>query len=111
MPDPLQDIEKVSSLPGSEPKSPNNGFINKVEDMKQSLDACPEKADSNVDMAEPTPLYETITAKELGLLSTAFTIATFMIALDGNILGKSLTSLVRVRIYKIFSYCNSTYYE
>lgn len=87
MPDPLQAIEKVSSLEEPEPKLPNDEEEEKPESLKQSPDACPEKAESNVNVAEPTPLYETITAKELGLLSTAFTIATFMIALDGNILG------------------------
>ncbi len=39
------------------------------------------------DLQEDIPFHQTITPRELRLLSTAFTIATFMIALDGSILG------------------------
>jgi hypothetical protein len=52
----------------------------------------PKTALANQD-AETPQLYETISAKELSLLSTAFTIATFMIALDGSILCKLVATV------------------
>lgn len=38
--------------------------------------------------SEPAMAHEYATPRELALLSTVFTIATFMIAIDGSILGK-----------------------
>jgi hypothetical protein len=52
----------------------------------------PKTAPANRD-SESHQLYKTISAKDLSLLSTAFTIATFMIALDGSILCKLVVTV------------------
>lgn len=57
-----------------------------LEPNQMSQDARENKRTS--DLQSPSPQYAT--AKELGLLSTAFTIATFMIAIDGSILATAI---------------------
>lgn len=46
---------------------------------------------------EPATIHEYATPRELALLSTVFTIATFMIAIDGSILGKDIPSFPYLR--------------
>jgi hypothetical protein len=60
----------------------------KIENESKEALQDPETAETHDQAADSVPFYETISAKELSLLSTAFTIATFMIALDGSILCK-----------------------
>lgn len=60
---------------------------------EKKIETSQEDSESNtavppVDAEDETPTHQYATPRELSLLSTVFTIATFMIAIDGSILGK-----------------------
>lgn len=66
------------------------------QDIQGKTEARPEDQESNQTPPETTDepsAHEYATPRELALLSTVFTIATFMIAIDGSILGRKLERL------------------
>ena len=79
---PNESIRTDVDAPGQPPGDTDEKNIN-LETKEPPRD--PELAVVDTD-GEPATSYEYATPKELSLLSTAFTIATFMIAIDGSIL-------------------------
>lgn len=62
---------------------------------QKKIEISPGDSESNtavppLDTDDETPTHQYSTPRELSLLSTVFTIATFMIAIDGSILGKEV---------------------
>lgn len=77
----LDDLVVQSEIETNNERQDTNG---KTEHF--SGDVEPAAFDSH--NAGSTPVRETISARELSFLSTAFTIATFLVAIDGSILCK-----------------------
>ena len=70
-------------------KSKEHDAEKHVETEQEISPADPGSSPSNGESDEPVA-HEYATPRELSLLSTVFTIATFMIAIDGSILGKTV---------------------
>ena len=76
-------------------KTKNSNSFERQAEVKNALTdrpvGDPEKNETNISQTnddEPSEDHQYATPRELSLLSTVFTIATFMIAIDGSILGK-----------------------
>ncbi|KAL2065201.1 hypothetical protein VTL71DRAFT_2870 [Oculimacula yallundae] len=82
--------ENHSSEINSENQTPANNDEKNIKQETETPPRDPELAVSTSDEVEHSTSYEYATPKELSLLSTAFTIATFMIAIDGSILSTAI---------------------
>lgn len=73
----------------------NTNINGRIDEKSSNLaqDSPNENHDANDNDSEPISTHQYATPKELSLLSTVFTIATFMIAIDGSILGRKSTTL------------------
>ncbi|KAH8815990.1 major facilitator superfamily transporter [Xylogone sp. PMI_703] len=91
---PNGDISEASpkdyQISTSKPENSVESSYQEVNDLEPEKAPRDHEAVISGDNEKHAPLYETISPKELGLLSTAFTIATFMIALDGSILSTAI---------------------
>ena len=74
-------------------KKNDNGAEQHANDSKTGIlpPGDPENNQVAIPQTPDEPGHEYATPRELALLSTVFTIATFMIAIDGSILGKKKT--------------------
>lgn len=87
------EIASQTDLNANNSKVTENKPNHDVCHSKEKVESSPGDSESNtvvppVDTEDDAPTHQYATPRELSLLSTVFTIATFMIAIDGSILGK-----------------------
>lgn len=68
----------------------SDGVKQNIQDKTETIPEVPENNRTSPRIIDEPVVHEYATPRELALLSTVFTIATFMIAIDGSILGRKL---------------------
>lgn len=87
------DITTQTDPNANNSKVAENKYNNDGPHSKEKIETSSGDSESNTAVPplqtdDETPTHQYATPRELSLLSTVFTIATFMIAIDGSILGK-----------------------
>ncbi|KAG9250060.1 major facilitator superfamily domain-containing protein [Emericellopsis atlantica] len=88
-------VQPVSDVNG---KAPNSNDLHTDQTGKEKVETCPghletDKAVAPMTVEDEPPAPQYATPRELALLSTVFTMATFMIAIDGSILATAIPKI------------------